>query len=205
MTAQNTSMVATDDAGNPTGSWVTLTGGATVFVPANQMGYLMQGGGAQQGAAGGGGGGGGNFNLPMAVDAGQAVYNILSYDNMRDHADRARRKRRELRRLKEELQEIPDSASVATLRDKMVQIVDKQEEVDRAQTEAIEIGTKVVLVDGLAAGGRFLGRLGTAGNGGGGAGNNPMMNAVVPAIATLGVAALIWGDDDDGGRRRGRF
>lgn len=190
----------TDSNGNVIGAYVPA-GGVTVFVRQEDLPTFLQNMGGP--GAGGGYGGGGRFDLTQASDAAQAAYDMLTSDNMRSLALRARDERRELARMKDALRELPDSVSTATLRDKVAAILDKQADVDRAQTEAIELGYKVTFANGLAAGGRFLGRLSGGGGGNGGMGMN--MSAILPTIAALGVAAIIWDDDDDGRRGRRRW
>lgn len=186
----------TDEQGNPAGAWAVVNG-VSVFVRQQDLPAFM----SQSGMMNGGGGGG--LDIGGVADAAQGIYDLYSADAMREYANRAYRARRKLRDLRDELNNMPDSVGNAALRDKLVEIVDQQGKVDRAQTEAIEVGYKALQVDALAAGGRFVGRLQRGGMGGG-FGGGGSWDGVLPVIAGVGLAALIF-DDDDGRGRRGRF
>lgn len=135
--------------------------------------------------------GGGQMSLGQMGDVALGVYDAFSADSVKRSAKRARKRRKELEDLQAEYLKI-DAGKTAERDDKLDLIWQKQRELDKAQTRALEKSYKSMLVNALAAGGRVLAP-GTGAGMGLGFGNQ----ALLAGMAGFGVGAILFGDDDD--------
>lgn len=162
---------------------ITMPNGEQAWVPPAYAGQIIQ-------MMNGGGRGGGG--LSSMVDAGAAIFEGFSADTVRRQAKRARKKRRELETLQDEyLKILPSAAGERDL--KLKEIWDKQRELDRAQTRALETGYKGMIVGALANGVRAI----APGRGGWGAMMGFDNQALVGTLAGFSVGALLFKDDSD--------
>ena len=163
---------------------ITMPDGTQAWVPPQYAGdiiRMLSGGGR----AGGGG-------LTSMVDAGAAIFEGFSADTVRRQAKRARKKRRELEDLQAEYFKIQPTASGE--RDlKLKEIWDKQRDLDRAQTRALETGYKGMIVSALANGVRAI----APSRGGGGLSMGFDNQGLFAGLAGVSVGALLFKDDSD--------
>lgn len=164
---------------------ITMPNGEQAWVPpayAGQIIQMMSGGGTGRGGGG----------ITSMVDAGAAIFEGFSADTVRRQAKRARKRRNELETLQDEyLKIVPTAAGERDL--KLKEIWEKQRQLDRAQTRALETGYKGMIVSALANGVRAI----APGRGGGGAMMGFDNQGLFAGLAGFSVGALLFKDDSD--------